>query len=225
MPDVTLTAEPRTEHGSGPAGRLRRTGKVPAVVYGLEADPQSVTVVGRELERILHGAGGANTLITLHLGTDDDALALVRQIQRNPTRGDLVHVDFVRVRRDVAVSAEVPLQTEGEAPGVREGGLLEQLLFSVTVEAMPGNIPNSLSIDVSGLALGDQLHISDVVVPNGVTLQHEDEELVVQVTVPRGMDEGEEGEGEEGEGGEGEGGGDAGAGADASAEDSGGGEE
>jgi large subunit ribosomal protein L25 len=225
MPDVTLTAEPRTEHGSGPAGRLRRTGKVPAVVYGLEADPQSVTVVGRELERILHGAGGANTLITLHLGTDDDALALVRQIQRNPTRGDLVHVDVVRVRRDVAVSAEVPLQTEGEAPGVREGGLLEQLLFSVTVEAMPGNIPNSLSIDVSGLALGDQLHISDVVVPNGVTLQHEDEELVVQVTVPRGMDEGEEGEGEEGEGGEGEGGGDAGAGADASAEDSGGGEE
>ena len=109
MPDVTLTAEPRTERGSGPAGRLRRTGKVPAVVYGLEADAQSVTVVGRELERILHGAGGANTLITLQLGTGgDDALALVRQIQRNPTRGDLVHVDFVRVRRDVAVSAEVP---------------------------------------------------------------------------------------------------------------------
>src|SRR6476620_6427773 len=99
MPDVTLTAEPRTEHGSGPAGRLRRTGKVPAVVYGLDADAQSVTVVGRDLERILHGAGGANTLITLHLGTGDDALALVRQIQRNPTRGDLVHVDFVSVRR------------------------------------------------------------------------------------------------------------------------------
>jgi large subunit ribosomal protein L25 len=205
MPDVTLTAEPRTEHGSGPAGRLRRAGKVPAVVYGLDTDPKSVTVVGRDLERILHSDGGTNTLITLHVD-GDDALALARQIQRHATRGDLVHVDFVRVRRDVAVSAEVPLQTEGEAPGVREGGLLEQLLFTVTVEAMPGNIPNSLTVDVSGLALGDQLHISDIVVPNGVTLQHEDEELVVQVTVPRGMDEGEEAEGEEGEGAEGEGG-------------------
>ena len=225
MPDVTLTAEPRTEHGSGPAGRLRRTGKVPAVVYGLDADPQSVTVVGRELERILHGAGGANTLITLQLGTGgDDALALVRQIQRNPTRGDLVHVDFVRVRRDVAVSAEVPLLTEGDPPGVREGGLLEQLLFTVTVEAMPGNIPNSITVDVSGLALGDQLHVGDLPVPTGVTLQHEDDELVAQVTIPRGMDEGEEVEGEEGEGAEGEGGESAAAGGDAAAEDSGGGE-
>src|SRR4029078_11196603 len=133
-----------------------------AVVYGLDADPQSVTVVGRELERILHGAGGAHTLITLQPGSDDDPLALVRQIQRNPTRGDLVHVDFVRVRRDVAVSAEVPLHAEADPPAVREGGLLEQLLFSVTVEAMPGNIPNSLTVDVSGLALGDQLHISDL---------------------------------------------------------------
>jgi large subunit ribosomal protein L25 len=222
MPDVTLTAEPRTEHGSGPAGRLRRTGKVPAVVYGLEAEPQSVAVVGRELERILHGAGGANTLITLQLGSDADALALVRQIQRNPTRGDLVHVDFVRVRRDVAVSAEVPLHAEGDPPGVREGGLLEQLLFNVTVEAMPGNIPNSLTVDVSGLALGDQLHVSDIPVPTGVTLQHEDDELIVQITIPRGMDEEEAGEGEEGEEGEG---GESATGDAAAGEDSGGGEE
>jgi large subunit ribosomal protein L25 len=225
MPDVTLTTEPRTERGSGPAGRLRRAGKVPAVVYGLESAPTSVSVVGRELERILHGAGGANTLITLQLD-GDDALALVRQIQRNPTRGDLVHVDFVRVRRDVAVSAEVPVQTEGEAPGLREGGMLEQLLFSVTVEAMPGNIPNSLTIDVSGLALGDQLHISDLPVPAGVVVQHEPEELIVQVAIPRGIDEGEEEEGEEGEEAEGEAGegGEAPA-AEASAEGSGGGEE
>ena len=124
----------------------------------------------------------------------------------------------MRVRRDVAVSAEVPLQTEGDAPGVREGGMLEQQLFSVTVEAMPGNIPTHLVVDVSGLGLGDQIHVSDLPVPAGVTLQHEDEELVVQVAIPRGMDEGEEGE--EGEGGEGEGG--EASGAEASAEGSGG---
>src|SRR6476661_5827859 len=223
MPDIILAADPRSELGSRPAGRLRRQGRVPAVVYGLDNDPVNVTVPARELSHILQGESGANTLISLDVD-GDSMLTLVRQIQRHPTRGDLVHVDFIRIRRDVAVSAEVPLQTEGEAPGVREGGLLEQLLFSVTVEAMPGNIPNSLSVDVSGLALGDQLHVGDIPVPKGVTLQHEDDELIAQVTIPRGMDEGEEGEGEEGEGAEGEGGGDAGAG-EASAEDSGGGEE
>lgn len=198
MADVTLTAEPRSEHGSGPAGRLRRVGKVPAVVYGLEADPQSISVGALELERILHGASGANTLISLEL-EEGDALALARQIQRHPTRGDLIHVDFVRVRRDVAVSAEVPLHVEGEAPGAREGGMLEQLLFSVTVEAMPGNIPEAVVVDISGLGLGDQLRIAELPVPAGVTLQHEQDQLVVQVAIPRGMAEGAEGEeGEEG---------------------------
>ena len=201
MSDVTLNVEPRAELGSGPAGRYRREGKVPATVYGLEADPQSVLVGARELERILHGASGANTLITLNLG-EGDALALARQIQRHPTRGDLVHVDFVRIRRDIAVAADIPLHVEGEAPGAKAGGLLEQLLFSVTIEAMPGSIPNSLTVDVSELELGDQIHISDLPIPAGVTIQHDPEELVVQVAIPRGLDD-EEGEGEEGEEGEG----------------------
>jgi len=221
MSDVTLNVEPRAELGSGPAGRYRREGKVPATVYGLEADAQSVLVGARELERILHGASGANTLITLNLG-EGDALALARQIQRHPTRGDLVHVDFVRIRRDVAVTADIPLQVEGEAPGARQGGMLEQLLFSVTIEAMPGSIPNSLTVDVSMLELGDQIHVSDLPVPAGVTLQHEPEELVVQVAIPRGLAEDEEGEGEGEEGGEAAAsaeGGDSGSG------DSGGGEE
>jgi large subunit ribosomal protein L25 len=214
MADVTLNAVPRTELGSGPAGRLRRDGSVPAVVYGLDVDTLSITVNARELERILHGAGGANTLINLQL-EGGDALALARQIQRHATRGDLTHVDFIRVRRDVAVSAEVPLHVEGDAPGARQGGMLEQLLFSVTVEAMPGNIPESVVVDISGLELGDQLHVSDLPVPAGVTLQHEADELVAQVAIPRGMAGGEE-EGEEGEGGEAgtEGGGDASASAD-----------
>ncbi len=201
MSDVKLSVEPRTLFGSGPSGRYRREGKVPATVYGLDSEPQSVLCNGRELERILHGASGANTLITLNLG-DGDALALARQIQRHATRGDLVHVDFVRISRNIAVSAEVPLHLEGEAPGSRQGGLLEQLLFSVTVEAMPGNIPNELVIDVSTLELGDQIHVSDLKVAAGVEIQQEPEALVAQVAIPRGLDEGEDEEGEEGEGGE-----------------------
>ena len=201
MSDVKLSVEPRTLFGSGPSGRYRREGKVPATVYGLDSDPQSVLCNARELERILHGASGANTLITLNLG-DGDALALARQIQRHATRGDLVHVDFVRISRNIAVAAEVPLHLEGEAPGARQGGLLEQLLFSVTVEAMPGNIPNELVIDVSTLELGDQIHVSDLTVAAGVEIQQEADALVAQVAIPRGLGDEEEGEGEEGEGGD-----------------------
>ena len=201
MSDVKLSVEPRTEFGSGPAGRYRREGKVPATVYGLDADPQSVLCNGRELERILHGASGANTLITLNLG-DGDALALARQIQRHATRGDLVHVDFVRISRNIAVAAEIPLHIEGEAPGARQGGLLEQLLFTVTVEAMPGNIPNELVVDVSALELGDQIHVSDLKVAAGVEIQQEADALVVQVAIPRGLGDEEEAEDEEGEGGD-----------------------
>jgi len=201
MSDVKLSVEPRTLFGSGPSGRYRREGKVPATVYGLDSDPQSVLCNARELERILHGASGANTLITLNLG-DGDALALARQIQRHATRGDLVHVDFVRISRTIAVTAEIPLHLEGEAPGSRQGGLLEQLLFSVTVEAMPGNIPNELVIDVSTLELGDQIHVSDLKVAAGVEIQQEADALVAQVAIPRGLGDEEEGEGEEGEGGD-----------------------
>jgi large subunit ribosomal protein L25 len=214
MADVILTAEPRVLLGSRNAGRLRRTGKLPAVVYGLETETVQVTVNARELDHALHSESGANTLITLKLD-GDETLALARQIQRHPTRNELIHVDFVRVRRDVAVAAEVPLNAEGEPPGAKEGGILEQLLFTLRVEAMPGNIPTSIVVDISGLALGDQLHVSDLPIPPGVEVMHEPDELVAQVSIPRGLTEEEEAgvvegeEGEEGEGAEGEEGGDA----------------
>ncbi|MGZ4753763.1 MAG: 50S ribosomal protein L25 [Acidimicrobiia bacterium] len=202
MADVVLQTEPRKALGSRNAGRIRREGLLPAVVYGLQADSVAVTVSARELNHALHSESGANTLITLKIEGEEDALALARQIQRHPTRNELVHVDFVRVRRDVAVTAEIPLVIEGEPPGTKEGGILEQLFFSVTVEALPGNIPTSIVVDVSHLALGDQLHIADLPIPAGVSVQHEPDELVAQVSIPRGLTEeeeaGEAAEGEEG---------------------------
>jgi large subunit ribosomal protein L25 len=210
MADVILKAEPRTELGSRNAGRYRREGKLPAVVYGLETETRAVLVSAHDLDHALHSESGANTLITLQLDGEDDALALARQIQRHPTRNELVHVDFVRVRRDVAVAAEIPLTLEGDPQGAKEGGMLEQVLFTVTVEALPGNIPTQITVDVSELGLGDQLHVENLSIPSGVAVQHEPDELVAQVSVPRGLEEEEaEGEGEEGEGAEGGEGGEA----------------
>jgi large subunit ribosomal protein L25 len=193
--DVVLTAEPRTEWGSRPAGRLRRSGRVPAVVYGLGTETLEVAVPARELGHIL--AGGANTLVTLKVD-GDDALTLVRQVQRHPTRGDLLHVDFVRVRRDVAVAAEVALHLEGEPAGVRDGGLLEQLVFQLPIEAKPQDIPHEITVDVSALEIGDQIRLEEISLPPGVAVTIELETLVAQVVAPRVVEE-EEPEAEEGE--------------------------
>ena len=197
--EVVLTAAPRSERGTRPAGRLRREGGVPAVVYGLGEDTLTITVPARELQHIL--ASGANTLISLKLD-GGAALTLARQVQRHPTRGDLVHVDFVRVRTDVAVSAEVPLHLTGEAAGARDGGVVEQQLFALTIQAKPQDIPHELEADISHLEIGDQLRLAEVALPPGVVTELEPETLVVQVSAPRVVEEPEAAEGEEGEAGE-----------------------
>ena len=199
----TLTAESRAIVGSRPAGRLRREGKVPAVMYGLDTDTTNLTVPGRELTHILAGESGANTLITLKVDGEEH-LALARQIQRHPTRGDVLHVDFIRVRRDVAVAAEVPVHLIGEPEGVRDGGVLEQLVFTLSIEAKPEDIPPGVEADVSALSIGDQLRIADLPLPPGISVQQEADELVVQVVMPRVVEEPEPEEGEEGEEVEGE---------------------
>jgi large subunit ribosomal protein L25 len=202
MSEAVLTAEVRSESGSSAAGRLRRQGLVPAVVYGLGADNVTVTVAARELQHILSGGSGANTLITLRVDGSDQ-LALARQIQRHPVKGTLVHVDFVRVRADQAISAEVPLHLDGEAEGVKMGGLLEQNLFAVSVEALPTDLPPAITFDVSALEIGDQVHVRDLTVRTEVTVTNDPDELVAQVAAPRGLDLGEEEEAAEGEAAEG----------------------
>jgi large subunit ribosomal protein L25 len=167
-------------------------------VYGLETEATSVTVNARELQRILSGASGTNTLITLKVD-GGDKLALARQIHRHPVKGTLVHVDFVLVRADQEIAADVPIHLEGEAEGAKRGGLLEQMMFSLTITALPGAIPQSIAHDVSAMEIGDQLHVGDLAIPAGVTVSHEPDELVVQITQPRGMEEAAEGEAAEGE--------------------------
>lgn len=187
MSDVTLAAEERTDRGSRNAGRLRRDGKLPAIVYGLDAEPAAISVPAREFGRVLHSDTGANTLITLQIGTTK-VLTLARQIQRHPVRGDVTHVDFVRINRNVAVQAEVTVNLVGEAIGVRNGGLLEQLLFSLTVEARPADIPTSIEFDVSDVDMAGQVHVSDLPLPAGVVALQEGDVLIAQITALRGRE-------------------------------------
>ncbi len=203
--ETKLAASRRDGRGNGPARRVRQAGQVPAVVYGLGVDNEAVAVNAHDLDLILHSPSGVNSVITLNVDGGKDQLVLTRQIQRHAVKGTLTHVDFIRVRADVAINAEVQLSLVGEAEGVRGGGLLEQLLFSIGVSARPADVPQSIEYDVTGLELGQQVHVRDLSVPAGVEITNDPDDLVVQVSVPRGLasdEEAAEGAGEEG-GGEG----------------------
>jgi large subunit ribosomal protein L25 len=143
-------------------------------------------VPSRELQHILASATGANTLINLDLGGKQE-LVLARQIGRHPVRHSLVHVDFVRVRRDQAVAAEVPVHVTGEAQGVKDGGLLEQTVFTLSIEAKPADVPAAIEVDVSGLAIGDHITVADLKLPAGVVTTQDPGELVAHVVQPRGL--------------------------------------
>ncbi|MGH9189818.1 MAG: 50S ribosomal protein L25 [Acidimicrobiales bacterium] len=179
MQEVTLTADPARPTGSAASRRLRIAGKVPAVLYGHGVEPQALAVDARELRAALMGEARLNALISLDVG-DTRHLAMARQLQRDPVRGTLRHVDFVIVRRDEVVSAEVPIRLVGEAVEVdRADGLVEQQLFSLVVHARPGDLPPSVEVDVSSLTIGDSIRVGDLVLPSGVSTELEPDEAVV----------------------------------------------
>jgi large subunit ribosomal protein L25 len=190
MPDTMLPAQLRTASGSRPAGRLRRDGLTPGIVYGLGEESVSVTVNAHQLGNILSSRTGANTLITLQLDGRSE-LALARQVQRDAVKGTLIHVDFVRVRADQTIQAEVRLNLLGAPEGVSQGGMLEQLMHSLTVEGKPGQLPTEIEHDVTALVLGDQLRVGDLTLPAGVLVTNDPDDLIAMISVPRGLEAGE----------------------------------
>ena len=214
MAEITLPAHSGRTTGSRPSNRLRAEGKVPATVYGLGSDAVSVSVDWRELRHALTTEAGMNALINLEIDGHASELTIVKEMQRHPIKRNVLHVDFLRVSRDVAIEVDVPIVLEGEAEQVlRDGGIVEQALFHLTVRAKPGSIPNELSIDVSALTIGESLRVSDLTLPAGVETDVDPEEAVVIGQAPQAVElpeeaeaaEGEEGEVAEGEAAEGEG--------------------
>jgi large subunit ribosomal protein L25 len=219
-----LDVSTRDASGSREARRLRRSGRVPGVLYGGDGGPVTFAVEAREL-RLALAAGSA--VLDVSIDGAKPSPAVLKDIQRHPVRGDTVHVDFLRVRLDRPIQAVVPLELHGveDSPGVKEGGILEQITRELNVEALPTAIPPAITHDVSEMVIGDTLMLAAMSAPEGVELLDDREETVVAtLTPPRLQAEaeaeaemeaetelvGEEGAEEEGEAGaaeEGEGGG------------------
>lgn len=177
-----LNVQPRTAEGSRSTRRLRREGFVPGVLYGGDEDPIAFTVEERELRHALAGSGAV-----LEVNIDGSSSpAVLKDAQIHPVRETTMHVDLLRVNLNVAIQAVVPLELAGgdDAPGTKEGGVLEQITREVNIEALPTDIPESISLDVSGMEINDTLLLSSVVAPNGVTLLDDLEETVVATLTP-----------------------------------------
>lgn len=223
---ITISAETRSETGKGAARQLRRDGYLPAVVYGHGDISQALKVKTEEMERLLSRIHVATTVVDLEVDGASRQV-LIREIQRHPFRPELLHVDFFHIRADEKIRIEVPLHLVGKPMGVEEGGVLQQTRHEIAIECLPTDIPEEFTVDVSGLEIGDSLHVADidtgsvevlddpdltvcsVVAPTVVQVEEEVEEvelvegleLEMEGELPEGAEaaEAEEGESEEGE--------------------------
>jgi large subunit ribosomal protein L25 len=179
MAEIQMVAETGREAGSRASNRLRREGKIPAVVYGHGIDPIPVAVDARELRHALNTDAGVNALVNLSIDGQTQ-LTMARVLQRHPVRHTVTHVDFQIVRRDEVMSADVPVTLVGEANDVTSNdGVVDQVVFSLTVNATPATIPQHIEIDISGLSIGDVVRVGDLKLPSGVTTDTDPEEALV----------------------------------------------
>lgn len=185
-----LTARARTTSGKGAARQLRRSGQLPAVVYGRRDETESLALDTHELSRLLSKIHAATTVIDLEVDGGEPRPVLIREIQRHPYRPQLLHVDFFEIRADVKIRVQVPVHLVETPAGVEMGGMLQFLRHELEVECLPNEIPSGFEVDVSALEIGDSLHVSDVDA-GGVDIL-EDETVTICTVVPPALEEEEE---------------------------------
>jgi large subunit ribosomal protein L25 len=190
VPEVRIAAEPRTEFGKGAARRTRRAGRVPAVMYGHGTDNQHLSLPEHELMLALKTA---NVLIRLEGLPGSAGLALPKAVQRDPLKGTIEHVDLIAVRQGEKVTVEIPVRVTGD---VFPGGVLDQQLVQIAVEAEATHLPDGVDVDVQGMEVGTAVHAKDLVLPQGTTLQVDPDLLVLHVVQAQSQEQYEAGLGE-----------------------------
>ncbi len=188
MKSVALKAFPRTLTRRGGVKKLRAQGRIPAVIYGAKRTPESLELDQKEFENLTHHSVSENLLVDLSIGQDSQParLVLLQEIQHNPLSGKVLHVDLHEVDPNEPVTIQVPLETEGEAVGVKQGGgILEHVVFKVRVRALPRNLPEFISVDVTNLEAGKSLHLGDLKAPEGVELLGDPAIPVIAVAKPK----------------------------------------
>ena len=187
MASATLGAEMRTDSGKGVARKLRAAGRVPGVIYGHAREPQSLSLVARDLDKLLSQIAVSSTVVELSLG-GATTKTLIREIQRHPFKKVVLHIDFQELVAGEKVTVNVPLVYVGIPEGVRlSGALLEQIMHSVEVLADPAHIPNHIDVDVTHLAMGHSLHVRDLKLADGIEVLSDEDATMCAVIAPRAV--------------------------------------
>lgn len=192
MKSVPLNAFPRALGRRSGARKLRGSGRIPAVIYGRQAAPQNLELSAKELGDLIHHSISENLLVDLAVRDDSrpKRLALVQEVQHHPLSGKVLHVDFHEIAEDEKVTISVPVETVGEAEGVKtEGGVLEHVLFKVRARGLAKDLPEVLTVDVTHLKIGEAVHLGEIKAPPGVELVGDKQIPVIAVAAPRTEEE------------------------------------
>ncbi len=195
---TSIVATPRTVIGKANR-RLAGEGQIPAVLYGAGREAQALAVSRHDFELFLSHHAGGGSLISLAVdGESKPVNAMIKEMQMSPVKGSVLHIDFLAVRMDEKIQTTVSVHTVGDSPGVKAGGILMVGTHSLNIEALPGDLPEAIEVDVSLLEIGDTFSVADVVVPAGVSILDDPETVVCSITLARAEEE-EEAEVIEGE--------------------------
>jgi large subunit ribosomal protein L25 len=188
MATVQFTAASRSDTGKGVARKLRAAGRIPGVIYGHARAPQPLSLNTRDFVHLLEKVSYATTVFELDLaGTTSNAL--IREIQRHPYRKEILHVDFQELVAGEKVTVRVPIVYVGASIGVKEGGIIDQIMHELEIHVDPMQIPNHLDVDVTSLGIGRSLHVSDLVMPEGVEVLDDENATVCTCAAPKAAEE------------------------------------
>lgn len=187
MATPKLTAQARPETGKGSSKKMRREGKIPAVLYGKKQESLSLTLDDKDVSHLLAKPGATTNVLDLEItqsGKNVTKNVLVKKIQKHPYRDQILHMDFLEVAMDKDITVLVPIEVTGESRGVKEGGILELKRRELEVTCLPGRIPHTIVIDTTPLMIGDVVHVEDITPPEGVQILHETNFPLLSIVVP-----------------------------------------
>jgi large subunit ribosomal protein L25 len=192
MKDTKLIAKKRDLQGSSNSRRLRKAGSLPCVVYGEGKEASAIEIETHAFEQLLHHHATETLITEIDLEGAGEIQVLVKEVQRHPVSGDIIHVDLLKIVAGQTIQVDILLELIGEAAGVKEGGVIEQVMHSIAIECLPKDLIESIEVDVSDMGIGDSMCVSDLNLGNKFRTQVEEDAIVVSVAEPRAEEEPEE---------------------------------
>ncbi|MFC2144486.1 50S ribosomal protein L25 [Acidobacteriota bacterium] len=191
-PEITITVEAREGRGTGEAGRMRNQGRVPSVLYGGEKPPVAISVDEHAVQEILKGAAGENTIFLLKLkDTDEERLAMIKELQVDRISGKFIHIDFIRITRGHKLTVKMPVELIGDCVGVRHGGRIDFVSREVEIEILPREMFDKFVLDISDLEVGEHMKVADLAsqLPENAKFLDDESRVVVVIEIPRVVEE------------------------------------